>query len=172
MRWVERAGWRAQRPTGDASPLARVQGLVVHHSGSQGDEHQEHPKCLEEVRAIQRFHMHERGWLDIAYHWVICPHGVAFEGRSMRVRSAAQGTDAGNAGWLAACVLGVGSPEYVKRNPRALDAILGVRALVVHQRPSASGVRPHSDFHATECPGEGLRRWIGRQGFPAAPLIR
>lgn len=115
---------------------------------------------------MQRFHMDERGWLDIAYHWIVCPHGVAHEGRSMRVRSAAQGTEGGNESWLAVCLLGHGTEGYVTRNKRALDAVLGVRGLVVHQRPSAVYVRPHSDFHATECPGDGLRRWIGRQGFP------
>jgi N-acetylmuramoyl-L-alanine amidase len=39
----------------------------MHYSGMNADEQRDHRNCAARVRAIQRFHMRDRGWLDIAY---------------------------------------------------------------------------------------------------------
>jgi hypothetical protein len=61
------------------------------------DEQRLHANCAARVRAIQRFHMDEMGWLDIAYNHVFCRHGYVFVGRGFGARSAsrnARGTPA------------------------------------------------------------------------------
>ena len=40
----------------------------------------DHSLCPGLVRGIQNFHMDGRGWSDIAYNFLICPHGYTFEG--------------------------------------------------------------------------------------------
>lgn len=163
-RLSSRSEWGARRPTQQIQQLGRVDGLAVHHSGSKSDEHDEHSKCVQSVRSIQAFHTGEkpgeRGWSDIAYHFVACRHDVLFVGRGLSQRSAAQGTDDGNAHWVAVCVLGDGGPGFRMRSLGALRAVLQARQLVVHAHPSATAVRPHSAFHATACPGQEVREWL------------
>jgi N-acetylmuramoyl-L-alanine amidase len=37
--------------------------------------------CIERVRAIQYFHQHDRGWVDIGYHFLVGENGKVYEGR-------------------------------------------------------------------------------------------
>lgn len=158
---VPRADWSAHRPVHKIEKMGRIDGVAVHHSGSRGDEHDDHAQCQRAVRAIQQFHQFTRGWSDVAYHFLACRHDRLFIGRGLGQVSAAQGTEDGNAHWVGVCVLGDGGPGFRARSQGALRAVLLARQLVVHATPSATGVRPHSDFHRTECPGEEVRDWIG-----------
>ena len=35
----------------------------------------DHTRCTGVVRSIQSFHMDGNGWNDIAYNFLVCPHG-------------------------------------------------------------------------------------------------
>ena len=123
-------------------------------------------KCVEHVRGIQRYHMDARKWADIAYSFVVCPHGTVFEGRGWGVRTAANGTIAGNASFHAACYLGgVGDPFTGA-------ARLAIVQLVAESRrrwPAGRLVRPHSSFKPTACPGDDIRAWIATDPFDTPP---
>jgi hypothetical protein len=80
--------------------------------------------------------------------------------------SAAQGTEDGNAHFVGICLLGDGHDGYIARSPLALRALLQARSLVLHGSPFATLVRPHSDFHPTECPGDDVRSWLRRKRWP------
>jgi hypothetical protein len=121
-------------------------------------------RCDDKVRVIQGFHMDTRGWNDIAYSFVVCPHGNVFEGRGWGVRTAAQGTNAGNSHFHAVCFLG-GKGDPVTDAAKA--AISAVRAELVRRLPRATDVKPHSWFHSTACPGPALRIWLARKGYEA-----
>lgn len=74
---ISRAGWNAAKPVKYSrhSP----QRIVVHHS-YQPTIKQFHG--ADTIRGIQRFHMRDKGWDDIAYHFLISPDGLqVFEGR-------------------------------------------------------------------------------------------
>lgn len=162
---VSREAWRAHGATHDIEPVKRVDGLAVHHSGSQSDEHQSHLQCTQTVQGIQAFHQTQKGWSDIAYTFVACRHDVLFQGRALTQRPASQGTDAGNDHWLSVCVLGHGGEGFRGRSLGALRAVLFARALVVHAYPSARQVRPHSAFHVTACPGDDVREWLASRSW-------
>jgi hypothetical protein len=124
------------------------------------DEQRLHRNCAARVRGIQRYHMESQGWLDAAYNHVLCGHGFVFVVRGFGARSAANGTTEANDRYFAVCFLGDDSVGRADLTPEARAAL---QQLIVEYRRRYSGaneVRPHSDFVATECPGDELRTLI------------
>jgi hypothetical protein len=124
------------------------------------DEERVHANCAARVRGIQRYHMEEMGWLDGAYNHVFCGHGSAFVLRGFGARSAANGTKDANDRYFAVCFLGDDSVGRADVTPEARDALSALIAEYRRRYPGAREVRPHSDFFATECPGDELRALI------------
>lgn len=157
---VNRSQWRARHGRGGTNVTPSRGGTAVHYNGgpiSRGD----HANCAARVRSIESFHVSGNGWAGIAYNYLICHHGVVFEGRGWGRRSAAQGTNAGNQNFLAFMFLMGGS--------QTLNAAMRTagRLLVLHLRSRGAGsqVRPHSYFTSTSCPGNSGRSWISA-GIP------
>jgi hypothetical protein len=167
MRLVTRAQWGA-RPAKNRTDLNRrtQRGTAVHYSASDADEQADHKNCAKRVRGIQTFHLDGRGWADIAYSYLVCKHGVVFEGRGRGIRTAANGTNAGNTGYHAVCFLGDDTAVRDDVTDAGREAI---REAVFHCNAWAGvgETRPHSFFKATGCPGEDLRGWIAR-GMPVS----
>jgi N-acetylmuramoyl-L-alanine amidase-like protein len=137
-----------------------VSGVAIHYSGMNADEQRLHANCAARIRGMQRYHMEEQGWLDVAYNFVFCGHGYVFVGRGFQTRSAANGTKEANDRYFAVCFLGddsVGRADVTEEARRALRAVIGEYR---RRYPRAGEVRPHSDFVATECPGDELRALI------------
>lgn len=127
-----------------------------------GEKTWEHEKCFALVRGTQNFHMDGRGWSDIAYNFIVCPHSVIFEGRGLDVVNAGNGTKDGNrTSHAVMCLAGKENafldPEksgfrdavrYISENSSAPDEAIG-----------------HRDHKQTECPGDERYNWI-HQGMP------
>lgn len=114
-------------------------------------------RCDDLVRGIQNYHMNVRKWEDIAYSFMVCPHGMVFQGRGWGSRSAANGTEYGNTHFHAVCYLGgIGDPfTQVAKNAMCELINEGRR-----KYPSAFAIRPHSTFKSTDCPGNVIRSWL------------
>lgn len=157
MQLVTRAGWGARAPR-NTSAITGDRGHAIHYEGPRMGPFP-HESCAAKVRGIQNFHMDGRGWADIAYNALVCPHGFVFEGRGPGRRSAAQGTNDGNAHYYAVCYLGGAGDPFTDAGAQAyLDAFAWLGG--------GSEKRPHSFFHATACPGDLIRGWINA-GLPA-----
>lgn len=165
MRLITRSGWGARKPV-NITWLATSQqkGTGVHYSGSAAETKSDHSKCAGVVKSIQKYHMDTNGWADIAYSYLVCIHGYVFEGRGRGVRTAANGTNAGNDAYHAVCFLGGDLPNRADVTPVGRQAI---KDAVNHCNAWARvhEVRPHSWFKATGCPGDELRIWIAA-GMP------
>jgi hypothetical protein len=158
---ITRAAWGARAPKNTTPLVASEQkGVCLHYSASEADRVAVHSDCAGRVRAIQNFHLDSRGWADIAYSYLVCGHGFRFAGRGLGIRTAAQGTNAGNDGYHAVCFLGFDREGRADVTPEAKRAIADCIASVRDRYPKATAVRPHSAFHATACPGDELRAWI------------
>jgi hypothetical protein len=163
---VRRREWGAAPPRGrDALLPADARGVAVHYSGMDADEQAQHVNCASRVRGIQRYHMQEQRWLDIAYSHVVCRHGYVFVGRGYGIRTAANGTREANNGYFAICFLGndsAGRDDVTREARRALGELIRD-----YQRryPRALRVRPHSAFVSTACPGLELKAYIDRRGW-------
>ena len=165
MDLVTRAQWGARPPQQRTLLIkAEQRGTAVHYSGSDADEQVDHRNCAGRVRGIQNFHMDGRGWSDIAYSFLVCKHGATFEGRGRGIRTAAQGTNAGNDGYHAVCFLGDDTANRDDSTPTGRLALKQTIAFC-NAWASVDGVRPHSSFHSTGCPGDDLRAWIAA-GMP------
>lgn len=153
--------WGAAAPTGRYARLrlSWLRGLAVHHSGSPHDRQESHEYCPARVQAVQRYHQRDKGWSDVAYHWLVCRHGVIFQGRPLEAVGAANGTVLANRTFLAVCVLGDSSDPAFELDPPLDAALRHVRSLVVALAPRARRVWPHLRFRVTDCPGQVLREW-------------
>lgn len=158
MMLIERSAWGARPPKNPptAAPLAR--GVTFHWEGTSIPI-EGHTFCPARVRSIQNFHMDSREWNDIAYNFLVCQHGVVFEGRGLGVRSAANGTNITNRDFYAVCYMG--GPSGVGFTDVARNAMREVRDYL-----AGPETWPHSQWRATDCPGNAIRAWI-TDGCPA-----
>jgi hypothetical protein len=155
---VTREEWGARPPKSRTPIKASKPGLAIHWEGPRMGSFP-HAECADKVRGIQRFHMDSRGWADIAYSFVVCPHGSVFRGRGWNLRTAANGTDTGNDTHLAACYLGGKGDPFTAAAKRAFVWLVEQLTERNGEKPS---VKPHSHFKATECPGDTIRGWLSR----------
>ena len=154
---ITRAEWGARRPAGSIGTIA-PEGITVHYNGPAfGGFPWDHGRCAQLVRGTQAFHLDGRGWADIAYTACVCPHGFVFEGRGTRQRTAAQGTNAGNARSLALMFL-IGEGEPLTDEARAVAVWWANEIARLPLRWA------HRDWHSTACPGTPLTAWT-RSGF-------
>ncbi len=172
MSYINRAGWGARKPesvTGDTT----FKGVAIHYEGVKLGVFP-HSKCAGKVKGIQAFHMDSRGYADIAYNYLVCPHGDVYEGRGKGVRSAANGNGQVNSDYLAVCYLsGPGDP--------VTDAgKVGLRAAIARCGFAPATTTTHRIVRqgTTECPGKLLIEWVAKgcpvpkaasQPAPAAP---
>lgn len=150
---VLRQDWNARLATGAMNVIgATPEGCTVHWEGPKMGDYP-HDRCAGKVAGIQRFHQVIRGWSDIAYNEIVCPHGVRFEGRGYGIGSAANGSTPANKASYAICVMvGEGDPcEQV-----VLEAVAD--AVADYRRFGKAGnvVKGHRDWIRTQCPGDFL----------------
>lgn len=161
--WVPRSAWGARRPkyfSGDITDTAR--GNTCHYEGPRMGVFP-HSSCATKVRGIQAFHMDDRGWADVAYHTIVCPHGFIFECRSYGTRGGANGTNLGNESAYAHCALiGVGDTATA-------DLKVGLTRARLYFEARGAGHRRwgHRDWKPTACPGDPLYRFV-QEGWNAA----
>lgn len=159
MELTTRKEWGARAPRcRTAIALAHVRGLAVHYSGSAVDHGSD---ARATMRAHQRFHQVTRGWCDVAYSFeVSMVSGEILEGRGWKLRSAANGTNAGNGAYLAVCFQGA---DKIGRRDVSTEAVEAFSRLVREFRYLTGRwpeVVPHSRFVSTSCPGDELRNMI------------
>ncbi len=146
-----RAEWNAAVPTGPYTPDPIPWRATLHHS--DGRYTRTLAESLDEARFIQDFHIHGRGWIDIAYHFLVDPLGNVIEGRPEGTLGAH--TLANNEGNVGIVLLGNYHPP-VNNRPTAAQlaavAALG-RYLVARYGIAPSSLKGHRDYKQTECPG-------------------
>lgn len=158
MKFVSRAAWGARAPL-YRTGIDPSFGSTVHYEGPKLGTFP-HSSCATKVRGIQAFHMDQRGWSDVAYTAIVCPHGYVFECRWIGARTGANGTNVGNRTAYAVCALigqGDAAPAVM------VDAIAEVTALLRGSGRAGSKVNGHRDWKATACPGDPLYHLV-RQG--------
>lgn len=159
---ITRSQWGARRPkTISHNITPQNGGVAIHYEGVDVGT-QDHSKCAARVRSIQAFHMDKRGWADIAYSLLVCSHGYVFEGRGINVRTAAQGTTAGNQNYYAICFI---MGPHDKLNDKMKHAGVSAIKYLRYSGHANVDVKPHRYFHATGCPGEALVQWL-KEGHP------
>lgn len=171
-RFVTRTEWGARKPK-SVTALDHAEGVTCHWEGPTMGVFP-HTSCASKVRGIQAFHMDTRGWADIAYTAIVCPHGYVFEGRWAGHRTAAQGTNDGNARSLAVCFMsGAGDPWPEVARAGFAEVIYVLRAF----KACGDTLWAHRDWHSTQCPGDAITADvrdgdIAKRTAPAPPVTK
>lgn len=152
---VERTDWGARVPKWKTLDDTTI-GVAIHYSA--GVVKNDHADCPSQVRAIQNYHMDQRGWSDIAYNYVVCNHGYVFVGRDWGVRDGAQGTEWGTTNYHSICWLG-GPQDTV--SDLAIDRLHEIYNESVRLGYGAD-IKPHSFFKSTQCPGDDMRSKLNK----------
>ena len=164
-RIVSRSEWGARHPLARVLlDVSELEGVAIHYSASFADaDVSTLADGKRRVRGVQRFHIDDQGWSDIAYSFLVDVQGRVYVGRGWGVRTAAQ--TVGNSGYHAFCFLGADRDGRQDVTPKARAALAWLVREAQRRYPHATRVRPHSDFSSTSCPGDELRAWIARKGW-------
>lgn len=156
-----RSSWRPHIPGPMDTQFSPAEAFLHHSEDSSGTVYDTLLKQERKVLAIQEFHIHERGWSDIGYHYVIFQpnrrHKRAhiFAARKVIYVPAAQLNH--NSRTLAICVVGDGNVEDLHAHTRT-----AIRYLV-HKYPTVKKLGGHRDVVATQCPGGRFYKHIPGQ---------
>ena len=161
---IRRSSWGAAAPV--AARLTRgstsYSRITVHHAG-EGPGTTLSPRgsrsaTADALRRIQSFHVKERGWGDVGYHFLIDPAGRIYEGRSLAFQGAHAGGD-NNVGNIGVCL--PGNFQNLRPPPVATAALRRLldRLRAQHTIPRTR-VYPHDRFTTTDCPGRRLKTWL------------
>jgi hypothetical protein len=159
VKLVTRAEWGARAPK-SVTPATFTFGVTSHWEGPHMGTFP-HSSCASKVRGIRNYHMDNRGWSDIAYSAIACPHRFVFDCRGPNVRTAANGTTQGNDTAAAVCYLGG------EGDPFTADGKAAQRAACdwLDRNGAGSGRNCHRDWKSTQCPGDAICAWV-RAGLP------
>ncbi|MBI3893610.1 MAG: N-acetylmuramoyl-L-alanine amidase [Candidatus Wallbacteria bacterium] len=147
---VGRETWGSRAPR-EAYEALNPGKLTVHHSS---EPRAAHCRGCGTIRGIQAYHMHERGWNDIAYHYLIAPDGTVYQGRP----EGANGSHSRpNRHKLGICVLGNFNRGEERISPSARASLVRLLAYLAGKYGiSSRAIYGHRDFNSTDCPGDTL----------------
>lgn len=116
----------------------------------------------EQAQEIRRWHIEERGWKDIGYHWVIGRAGAIAAGRRETMIGAH--CEGHNAGTLGICLIGgKGSnadDPFLKNFTPAQDVSLRQLLQGIGMRTQITTISGHNDYAARACPGFDVTDWL------------
>jgi hypothetical protein len=151
---VDRSDWGAGAPNGPYRQHGAA-WLTIHHTAAlwTGGNTAHH------LRVIQDFHQGpERGWVDVAYHFLIDQDGTAYEGRPIWA-APDSATEYDPVGHLTICLLGNFDVQQPTREQ--VEGTVAVAAwLIADHGLSISAIRGHRDWAATSCPGGAVARLL------------
>lgn len=136
-----------------------ITSVVIHHTQSPNEV-----AAFERARLVnvQRYHIVDRNWGDIAYHYLIGSSGMIFEGRDPDFQGDS-GTSYDLNGRLLICLLG----DFTKRLPEeeALESLIALVAQALHENElPADDLVTHRMVASTDCPGDRMQEWFEKEG--------
>lgn len=118
-----------------------------------------HTRCLAFVKNVQDFHQESRGFADIGYNFLLCPHARVIEGRGGDYEGA---HCTGHNVSAYSCMVMTGTKDGV--DEVTSDEMLARLARLEADLENLIGrdlrMLVHSDGASTACPGNQLREWV------------
>jgi len=156
---------RAQYGLPAVSPAAYIgstRGVKVHYLGTPYSS-RPHSQCPAYVRQIRESHLanKQENYSDVAYNYLVCEHGDAFEGRGVHRRTGANGNAELNTQDYAVCAL-LGSSGLTEPTDAMLHGIRDAIEELREHGDAGDWIGGHRDGYATDCPGGPLYAWVKR----------
>ena len=168
---IPRWAWGARKPKSITPMKTPVSEVWCHHSA--GVSPPDLPQAKDDIekqgerstmRGIKNFHLDGRGWVDIAYNFVIMPSGRVYRGRGWTRQGAH--TEGHNDHSVATCF--AGNFEIEKPTDKAIKSArqLVARGKQLKRLTSTVRVGGHRDASGaqTACPGKHLYQRLGEIG--------
>ncbi len=133
-------------------PARHVDRVFLHCSASDDPGH-------DDIGTIRHWHVGERGWSDVGYHYFIRSDGALQEGRPLERSPAAQTGD--NAGTIAACLHGLAVESFTGAQYRTLIALAREIDAAYLGRVTFHG---HCEVSSKFCPVFPYRAVLGLDG--------
>jgi hypothetical protein len=151
---IERAAWGAAAPTGPYVENV-IERMTVHHTAVLLDSNANAPS---RIRGHQRFHQADRGWPDLAYHFVIDLNGNVYEGRPLTARGDTATTYDPTGHFLPVLE---GDYNHQQPSDRQLGVLSDLLAWAAEAfSVEASTLAGHRDYASTSCPGDAVYGFI------------
>ncbi|KAK3548687.1 hypothetical protein QTP70_016435 [Hemibagrus guttatus] len=149
---IPRSAWKAADVQIREKLHKPAEKLIIHHTALWSCW--SHMQSISQLIHIQHLHIHERGFNDIGYNFLVDQTGVVYEGRGWGIVGAHAKTHNHNS-------VGVAFMGNFNDESPSLQALSAVRALIQHGvakgylQPSFE-ILGHRDIADTQCPGEKL----------------
>ena len=131
-----------------------VTEIILHCADTRPEWMAGHP-LVEKVAEIRRWHVQQRGWRDIGYHWVIDRDGAVAPGRSETEIGAH--VEGHNRGTIGICLLGgygAAADDPFESNFTTAQAAVARRLIEeIKGRAAIRKVSGHNDYATKACPG-------------------
>ena len=113
----------------------------------------------DKVAEIRRWHVQQRGWRDIGYHWVIDRDGAVSPGR--RETEIGAHVESHNRGTIGICLIGgygASADDPFEKNFTAAQAAAAKQLIAeIKGRTAIQKVSGHNDYAVKACPGCKVR---------------
>ncbi len=119
-------------------------------------------RTSEKVAEIKRWHVQDRGWADIGYHYLIDRDGTVAKGRPLeKIGAHVQGRNTGTIGISLFGGHGSAATDKFSQHftPAQEDALLKLIADLRGQYPSITQISGHNQWAAKACPGFNAPSW-------------
>lgn len=143
-----KTAWGGREAAGDFTNHT-IERMTVHHTAAVLDANRKAPA---RVRQHQRFHIDDRGWPDLAYHFIVDANGNVYEGRPVTAVGDT-GTNYDPTGHFLVCAEG----NFDQHDIPAAQVAAVVDLLAwgaVQFGVDASTIKGHRDWASTSCPGD------------------
>lgn len=127
---------------------------IVLHSADTKPDWMEDARTSQKVAEIKRWHIEDRGWKDIGYHWIVDRDGTAQAGRRETVIGA--GVLGFNSGVIHICLIGGNGGNEKDRFSKHFTVAqdLAVQRLIasIKSRTLIDRITGHNEHAAKACP--------------------
>lgn len=138
-----------------------VEEIVLHCSATMPSWMKDKP-FKDQVAEITRWHVEDRGWKTIGYHWIISREGDVLPGRPETVIGA--GVLGHNSGVIHVCLIGGGGSsaddQFGDNFTDAQAAAVKAKIADIKSRTTIRKITGHNEYAAKACPGFRVEKWM------------
>ena len=149
--------------------MRKITGIILHCTATRADWWAS-KRTSEKVREIKRWHVQDRGWSDIGYHFLIDRDGTVAKGRDIaRDGAHVQGHNKGTIG--ISLFGGHGSAETDKFGQHFTPQQDAALRNLIRDLQATYGKVPvtgHNQYAAKACPGFNVPAWFGSKAAKPA----
>jgi N-acetylmuramoyl-L-alanine amidase len=145
-----------------------ISEIIIHCTATRPEWRADDPTSAK-VAEVRRWHVEDRGWKDIGYHFLIDRDGTVAKGRPLeQVGAHVQGHNTGTIG--VSLIGGHGSSaddpferHFTTKQDKALRKLI---ADLRKQFPAITKVTGHNQYANKACPGFQVSRWLAPTATP------